>query len=262
MNRPPIKSPLDPSWISVAFGLALLAASHAHAQAFRLERIASGLNQPTYVTQAPNDPANILYFTERTRDANPGFSAANVMGRVWRYDVNTRTRTMVLDLSSRSVTNDTGLQTIAFHPDFNTPSAAGFGKIYVSSAQSGSTALNRVEEYDVAIGGPNPTYAAMLNRLLLQYPNNRQNNHTIDWIGFDPTATGAARNYLYISTGDGSFGAPYNGGTSPTGRPSQKPHIAVLLLACYFWSVGILRLHSRTILVRRRALLGKNGRTM
>ncbi|HEY3391853.1 MAG TPA: LamG-like jellyroll fold domain-containing protein, partial [Lacipirellulaceae bacterium] len=207
----------------MSYGLALLAASHAHAQAYRLERIASGLNQPTYVTQAPNDPANILYLTERTSDANPGFGAANVMGRVWRYDVDTRTRTMVLDLSSRSVTNDTGLQTIAFHPDFNTPSSAGFGKMYVSSAQSGSTALNRVEEYDVAIGGPNPTYAATLSRLLLHYPNNRQNNHTIDWLGFDPTATGAARNYLYISTGDGSFGNDYNAGTSPTGRPSQNP---------------------------------------
>jgi glucose/arabinose dehydrogenase len=210
--------------VRVVFAISLtLVAAHGRAQSYRLERIASGLNQPTYVTQAPNDPANILYFTERTRDANPGFGAVNLMGRVWRYDVDTRTRTMVLDLSSRSVINDTGLQTIAFHPDFNTPSSPGFGKMYVSSAQSGATALNRVEEYDIAIGGPNPTYAATLSRLLLEYPNNRQNNHTIDWIGFDPTATGAARNFLYISTGDGSFGAPYDGGTSPTGRPSQNP---------------------------------------
>jgi hypothetical protein len=145
------------------------------------------------------------------------------MGRVLRYDVNTRARTMVLDLSARSVINDTGLQTIAFHPDFNTPATPGFGKMYVSSAQSGTSALNRVEEYNVAIGGPNPTYAATLNRLLLQYQNNTQNNHTVDWIGFDPTATGAARNYLYISTGDGSFGNDYGGGISPTGRPSQNP---------------------------------------
>jgi len=29
-------------------------------QDYRIVRIASGLNQPTYLTQAPGDPANIL----------------------------------------------------------------------------------------------------------------------------------------------------------------------------------------------------------
>src|SRR5262249_13736952 len=35
---------------------------------------------------------------------------------------------------------------------------------------------------------------------------------------------GAARNYLYISTGDASYGNGYNGGISPAGRPSQNPN--------------------------------------
>lgn len=195
----------------------------ATARNYRIERVASGLNQPTYVTQAPSDPANILYFTERTRDANPGFGAANVMGRVWRYDMTTRTKTMVLDLSSRSVTQDTGLQTIAFHPDFNVVGASGYGKMYVSSSQVGTTALNRVEEYTVSLSGPTPSYAASFTRTLLEYQNNAQLNHTIDWVGFDPTATGPARDFLYISTGDGSYGNGYNSGISPTGRPSQNP---------------------------------------
>ena len=43
-------------------------------------------------------------------------------------------------------------------------------------------------------------------------------------MGFNPGATGDARNHLYISTGDGSFGNSYNGGNSPTGRPSQNPN--------------------------------------
>ena len=103
------------------------------AQNFRIERIASGLNQPTYVTQAPGDPANILYFTERTSNTIGGFGAVNEMGKVWRYDVNTRTKTLVLDLSSRDVTNDDGLQTIAFSPDFNTVGAPGYHKMYVSA---------------------------------------------------------------------------------------------------------------------------------
>lgn len=194
------------------------------ARNYRIERIASGLNQPTYVTQAPDDAANILYFTERTRDANPGFGATNVMGRVWRYDVDTRTKTLVLDLSNRSVTQDTGLQTIAFHPDFNAVGSPGYGKMYVSSATVASTALNRVEEYTVDLSGATPSYAATFDRTLLEYQNNTQLNHTINWVGFDPTASGPARNYLYISTGDGSFGNNYNGGQSPTGRPSQNPN--------------------------------------
>ena len=198
----------------------LVLAAPAFGQTYRIERIASNLNQPTYITQAPGDPANILYFTERTFAALPGFSADNDMGRVWRYDVNTRTKTMVLDLSARNVINDTGLQTIAFSPDFNTVGTPGYRKMYVSGAERGNVALNRVEEYsmnpaDGTFGSP---------RTILQYNNNTQNNHTVNWVGFDPNATGAARNYLYISTGDGSFGNAYNNGTSPTGRPSQNPN--------------------------------------
>jgi len=196
----------------------------ADARNYRIERIASGLNQPTYVTQAPNDPANILYYTERTRDANPGFGASNVMGRVWRYDVTTRTKSLVLDLSNRSVTQDTGLQTVAFHPDFNAAGSPGYGKMYVSSSTAATTALNRVEEFTIDLAGETPAYTASFDRTLLEYQNNTQLNHTINWLGFDPTATGPARNFLYISTGDGSFGNNYNDGLSPTGRPSQNPN--------------------------------------
>src|SRR5688500_6979319 len=107
----------------------------AEAQEYRVERIASGLSQPTYVTQAPGDPANVLYFTERTSDTRPGFQVVNPMGKVWRYDASTRQKTPVLDLSHRSVYEDAGLQTIAFSPDFNSPGAPTFGKMYVSSAE-------------------------------------------------------------------------------------------------------------------------------
>jgi glucose/arabinose dehydrogenase len=211
--------------ISLVVGfVAVSVFSRADARNYVIERIASGLNQPTYVTQAPGDPANILYFTERTQDANPGFGAVNVMGKIWRYDVDTRTKSVVADFSSRSVTNDTGLHTIAFHPDFNTPATAGSGKLYVSSSQVASAALNRVEEFTIDLSGPSPSYAASFSRTILEYTNNRELNHTINWIGFDPTATGSGRDYLYISTGDGSFGNDYNGGLSPTGRPSQNPN--------------------------------------
>ena len=72
---------------SAAFAVACAFGSVALAQDYRIERIASGLNQPTYVTQAPGDPANILYFTERTSNTIGGFGPVNDMCKVWRYDV-------------------------------------------------------------------------------------------------------------------------------------------------------------------------------
>ena len=41
-----------------------------------------------------------------------------------------------------------------------------------------------MEEYNVNLSGPTPSYAATFSRTLLQYQNNAQNNHTIDWVGF------------------------------------------------------------------------------
>src|SRR4051812_12490020 len=148
-------------------------------QDYRIERIASGLNQPTYLTQAPGDPANILYFSERTSNTIGGFGAVNQKGEKWKKKTTTRPRTLVLDLSSRLITNDDGLETFAFHPDFNTSGALGFHKLYVTSAQfpNPGNALDRVEEYTVGAGG-----TATLTRTILQYTNNTQNNHTVDWV--------------------------------------------------------------------------------
>jgi hypothetical protein len=68
-----------PAAVCCTFLAAALPSFPATAQDYRVERIASGLNQPTYVTQAPGDPANVLYFTERTTNTQPGFNAVNPM---------------------------------------------------------------------------------------------------------------------------------------------------------------------------------------
>src|SRR5215471_17508005 len=193
---------------------------------YHLERITPVLNQPTFLTQAPGDPTNILYYTTRIAGNSSGFGSVNPMGTVWRYDTTTRSSTAILRLASRNVFNDDGLQAIAFHPDFNSPGSNGYGKMYVSCSMQGTTSSNRVEEYivlnaDGTFKTTNEVAATM--RLILRYMNNTQNNHTVDWIGFDPNATGAARNDLYISTGDGSFGNSYNNASPLNGRPSQNP---------------------------------------
>src|SRR5215475_11324722 len=97
--------------------LVIAGISRASAVDYHLERITPTLNQPTFITQAPGDPSNILYYTTRIAGSASGFGASNPMGTVWRYDLATRTSTAILRLSSRTVANDDGLQVIAFHPD-------------------------------------------------------------------------------------------------------------------------------------------------
>ena len=124
----------------------------------------------------------------------------------------------------------TACRALRFHPDFNNAGSNGYGKIYVSSSEyvgsisspNGNVVpIDRVEEY--LLNPANPDDTGTFSRLILQYTNNAQNNHTVGWIGFDPTATGAARNYLYIGCADASYGNNYNNAISPTGRPSQNP---------------------------------------
>src|SRR5262245_36357848 len=130
------------------FVLAIAALQSFSASAgYHLERISPVLNQPTFLTQRPGDPPNLLFYTTRIGTAFSGFSSVNTMGGVWKYDVNSRTSFQVLSLSSRQVYNDDGLQTVAFHPDYTNALTPGYGKMYVSSAEyTGSPAVNRVEE--------------------------------------------------------------------------------------------------------------------
>ena len=203
----------------------------AGAQSYKVERIASGLAQPTFVTQAPGDPANIIYYSTRITAATGtggGFNAVNQMGGIFRYDMNTRTSTQVMNLSYRNLTGDEGLVGFAFSPDFNTPGSPGYQKLYVSSSQNTSPATERVEEYVIGSNGKVPVDGsnhAVVNRLVLQYNNIRTDpNHTIDWIGFDPTTASlpvgsAARNYLYIVAGDGDISG--NAQTRPEQQANQ-----------------------------------------
>jgi hypothetical protein len=213
---------------AIVVAMFIIPSARGQTPTYRLERIASGLRQPVYMAQAPGDPANIIYYMTRvtTGGANAG---SGTHGSLWRYDMESRLSTEVLNLSHRNLTLDLGPQGFTFHPDFNTPGAPGYQKIYVSSAATGGP-VNFVEEY--ATSGPNGTVPVnggtgepIVNRLLMQYTNVfADNNHVIDWIGFDPRAYSAPpgspeRNYLYVSAGDGSNGRPAQE------RPEQKPNI-------------------------------------
>jgi glucose/arabinose dehydrogenase len=169
----------------------MIVAADLHARPYALERLATGLQQPTFVTQAPGD-SNNLYFVERTSVVAGNPKAG--LGKIWKFDLTTKTKSLFIDFQpgSNAVSNDSGLLCMAFHPDFQAN-----GKFYVTMAADPQPVTNRLLEYRM-IGGV-PT----LQRTVLQYNGNQGSFHTIDSILFKPNAVGAERNHMYVTTGDG-----------------------------------------------------------
>src|SRR6476661_8453327 len=137
---------------SLLAALVLCAARGSFAE-YRIERIASGLNQPSAAAFAPGDN-NTMYILERSQNDNVN------LGRVLKYDIPTRTKTTILDLVSRQLGgtgSDLGAMCLVFHPGFNDPTSSGYKKFYLSSTtndQSASpAATNRVEEYSIGANG-------------------------------------------------------------------------------------------------------------
>lgn len=154
---------------------------------FHVERVASGLNQPTFIAQAPGDPSS-LYIVERQ---GPN---TNQAGRILKFDFATRTSDVFLDFTGNSFTSDGGILSMAFHPDFQTN-----GKFYTATAFNGgvNNLRDRVQEYRVVDGEP------VLQRTLLQYDNLFNPFHTVNMMAFDPLAAGDERDYMLILLGDG-----------------------------------------------------------
>ena len=162
----------------------------ARAADFKIVPVATGLNQPTLVTQAPGDNAD-LYVVQR-------MSAGSNAGGILKYNTATHARTPFLDLSGNPAVQDGGVLSMAFSPDFQTN-----GLFYVAGLYNRT---NRLDQYKVVNG------SAVFQKTILQY-DNLATQHTIDWLGFAPNATGAARNYLYVTTGDGGIQADSSNGT-------------------------------------------------
>ena len=164
--------------------------SALHAIDFGIERVATGLDHPVYVTQAPGE-TDVLHVLEQRLDDT-------TTGRVSTIDLTTGTRQTLVTidgLDARAGFDDGGLHTMAFHPDYQTN-----GKFYVSWVDGQGD--NRVDEFTVA-----EATATMSAEPILRYPSlhNRPGRHSIAWVGFKPNQSGDARNQLYITTGDGGF---------------------------------------------------------
>ena len=144
----------------------------------RLEKVAGGFQQPTYLTHA-GDGSRRLFIVEKA-------------GRVWILQGGRRLSPPFLDIVGRVRSRETerGLLSIAFHPDYETN-----GRFFVNyTDQKGHTV---VAEYRVSAdpnrGDPNS------ERVLL-YIEQPAANHNGGQLQFGPDG------YLYVGMGDGGLG--------------------------------------------------------
>ncbi|MBK8906417.1 MAG: PQQ-dependent sugar dehydrogenase [Rhodospirillales bacterium] len=118
----------------------------------------------------------------------------------------------------------TGLRSFAFHPDFETPSAAGYGKLYTVNAKTVASAPAGVPVFD---GPYTPVYHSTIIEWQVARPADPgpivagsgrevlrvaqpEKGHDLNQIAFNPAAKPGSEDYgaLYIASGDGGNNPP------------------------------------------------------
>jgi glucose/arabinose dehydrogenase len=164
-----------------------LSSSRGHAAISGLQRVASGLGSPMFVTQPPGD-RDRLFIAQRGGAI-----------RILNLNTGSLLTTPFLTMTGLSTSGEGGFLGMAFHPDYFDPDADGYGKFYVKVTTSGSDLSVQIREYSVSGSDPNVANAGSM-RQVLSYTN-PQTNHVGGWIGFSPND-----GYLYIANGDGGGG--------------------------------------------------------
>ncbi len=188
---PGVEAPAKPKGFRLAGGLACLvlvggAAPGAWAGPWssladiRVERIASGLSRPLYVT-APRDDDRLFVVEQHT-------------GRIRILDRLTGQAAAApfLDVDGLATGGEQGLLGLAFHPDY-----ASNGFFYVNlTASDGDTIIRRYR-----VSAQNPDQADPQSATTIMTYDQPFANHNGGWLGFGPND-----GYLYIASGDGGSG--------------------------------------------------------
>jgi glucose/arabinose dehydrogenase len=167
-----------------------------------LQRVASGMSAPVFITHAPGDSQR-LFIAQRSGAI-----------RILNFTTGTLEPTAFLTIPSVDAGGEGGLLGLAFHPDYATN-----GKFYTYSTHDnggvnvgGATSpfSTHIRQYTVST---NPNIANPAATPVLSFPR-PQDNHVGGWIGFSPND-----NFLYIASGDGGGGNDTgNGHTAGTGN--------------------------------------------
>lgn len=163
-----------------------------------LRPVVSGLASPTFITHAGDDR---LFIVEQP-------------GRLRVVQRSTLAVLPFLDITSLVRSGgEQGLLSVAFHPDYPTPGAAGAGLLWVNyTDRNGDTVIAR---YTVSSSNPNvvdPASARILLNISQPFAN-----HNGGQLQFGPVEGVERQRYLYIGMGDGgSGGDPMNNAQSDT----------------------------------------------
>jgi len=168
---------------------ALTLAPTARAQPLSLQRLASNLNYPLFLTHAPGDPYRV-YIVERP-------------GRIRILDLRTGATTRFLDINPRVLGGDTsglsfdgGLLGLAFHPDYQTN-----GHLFVHYVDlDKNDVIARFTRATPDTADPDSEQTV----LFLDFPISV--GHRGGWLGFSPID-----GFLYLTLGDGSNGNDTSG---------------------------------------------------
>lgn len=161
-----------------------------------VKRIATGLNQPTYVTGIPG--SSDVYVLEKT-------------GNVYRLTPSTGARTLLFTVGDLSTDGERGLLGMALLPN---PLNADRFMIFCTAA-NGDIELR---QYVFRAAGFPP---AVLAKMVIAHRG--ANNHNGGWMGFGPDG------YLYVGVGDGGgVGDPENDAQNPYSQLGKILRINVL----------------------------------
>lgn len=176
-----LRGPLGGAWGWLVAAAVLLLTAAPAAQEIAVERVATGLASPLFLTAPPDDPDRV-FIVERTGRI-----------RILRLDGDTLETVAFLDLGPLSTSGELGLLGLAFHPDY---AQNGFFYVYLATAEplAGFGFRSRVLRFEVSADADSADPASELPILEFAQP---QNNHNGGWIGFGPDG------FLYIASGDG-----------------------------------------------------------
>jgi glucose/arabinose dehydrogenase len=172
-------------WLAIAFAMP----SFVFAQSLEIQRVASGLSNPLFVTFAPGDSSR-LYIVQRA-------GAIRILN-LTTGTLNSSNFMSVPDVSSGSGNDERGLLGLAFHPDFQTNN---FFYVYHTDTSGDDTKIVRYTATSADTGNP-------ASGMLLLEIDQPQTNHNGGWIGFGTDG------YLYAAVGDG--GGANDSGTGHT----------------------------------------------
>lgn len=174
-------------------------ADAARAAITGLQRVATGLSSPMFVTHAPGDGTR-LFIGERGGTI-----------RILNLQTGLLEPTPFLTVPGVLTNGEGGLLGMAFHPDY-----ANNGLFYINATLSNPTTIvykgevspfsSHVRQYTRSTANPNVADTNPLTiKTVITYVQ-PQNNHNAGWIGFSPIDGN-----LYIPTGDGGGGNDRDG---------------------------------------------------